>query len=145
MKKFLPLFMAFCLIFTLCVSASSDITILVDGKTLNSEVPPTIVEGRTMVPMRVIFEELGANVTWIPESRMIRATYREKIIDLKVDAKVLMLCNVATGKITRTELDVAPFITNGRTLVPVRAISEALGATVGWNNDTRTVTIKSAK
>ena len=56
-----------------------------------------------------------------------------------------MLCNVATGKITRTELDVAPFITNGRTLVPVRAISEALGATVGWNNDTRTVTIKSAK
>lgn len=144
MKKLLPLLMAFCLIFTLCVSAS-DISIIVDGKALKSDVPPTIVEGRTMVPMRVIFEELGASVTWIPESQMIRATYREKIIDLKIDAKILMLCNVATGEIKRTELDVAPFITDGRTLVPVRAISEALGAEVGWDNDTRTVTIKSAK
>lgn len=144
MKKLLPLLMAFCLIFTLCVSAS-DISIIVDGKALKSDVPPTIVEGRTMVPMRVIFEELGASVTWIPDSQMIRATYREKIIDLKIDAKILMLCNVATGEIKRTELDVAPFITDGRTLVPVRAISEALGAEVGWDNDTRTVTIKSAK
>ncbi|MDO5478369.1 MAG: copper amine oxidase N-terminal domain-containing protein [Clostridia bacterium] len=144
MKKLLPLLMAFCLILSLCVSAS-DISIIVDGKALKSDVPPTIVEGRTMVPMRVIFEELGASVTWIPDSQMIRATYREKIIDLKIDAKVLMLCNVATGEIKRTELDVAPFITDGRTLVPVRAISEALGAEVGWDNDTRTVTIKSAK
>ncbi|MBQ2940920.1 MAG: copper amine oxidase N-terminal domain-containing protein [Clostridia bacterium] len=118
---------------------------IVDGKALKSDVPPTIVEGRTMVPMRGIFEELGASVTWIADSQMIRATYREKIIDLKIDAKVLMLCNVATGEIKRTELDVAPFITDGRTLVPVRAISEALGAEVGWDNDTRTVTIKSAK
>lgn len=144
MKKLLPLLMAFCLILSLCVSAS-DISIIVDGKALKSDVPPTIVEGRTMVPMRGIFEELGASVTWIADSQMIRATYREKIIDLKIDAKVLMLCNVATGEIKRTELDVAPFITDGRTLVPVRAISEALGAEVGWDNDTRTVTIKSAK
>lgn len=144
MKKLLPLLMAFCLILSLCVSAS-DISIIVDGKALKSDVPPTIVEGRTMVPMRVIFEELGASVTWIPESQMIRATYREKIIDLKIDTKVLISCNVATGEIKRTELDVAPFITDGRTLVPVRAISEALGAEVSWDNDTRTVTIKSAK
>ncbi len=144
MKKLLPLLMAFCLIFTLCVSAS-DISIIVDGKVLKSDVPPTIVEGRTMVPMRVIFEELGASVTWIPDSQMIRATYKELIIDLKIDSKLLISCNVATGEIKKTELDVAPFITDGRTLVPVRAISEALGAEVNWDNDTRTVTIKSAK
>ncbi len=132
------------MIFSICASAS-DISIVVDGKKLEPDVPPIIVEGRTMVPMRIIFEELGADVTWIPESKMIRATYREKIIDLMVDTKVLMLCNILIGEIKRTELDVAPFIQDGRTLVPVRAISEALGAEVGWDNDTRTVTIKSAK
>ena len=98
-----------------------------------------------MVPMRIIFEELGADVTWIAESQMIRATYKELIIDLKIDAKIIMVCNIATGEIKRSELDVAPFIKDGRTLVPVRAISEALGAEVGWDNDTRTVTVKSAK
>ena len=144
MKKLIPLILSFCMIFSLCTFAS-DITIIVDGDTLKPDVPPIIVEGRTMVPMRVIFEELGANVTWIAETQMIRATYRELIIDLKINANVLIVLNVATGEIKRTTLDVAPFIQDSRTLVPVRAISEALGAEVGWDNDTRTVTIKSAK
>ena len=142
MKKLIPLLLAFCMIFSLCTFAS-DITVVVNGKTLKPDVPPIIVEGRTMVPMRIIFEELGADVNWIAESQMIRATYKELIIDLKIDAKIIMVCNVSTGNIKRTALDVAPFINNGRTLVPVRAISEALGAEVGWNNDTRTVTVKS--
>ncbi len=138
------------MVFSLCSYATDDstvpeISIIVDGKTLEPDVPPIIVEGRTMVPMRIIFEELGASVTWIAESQMIRATYKEKIIDLMIDAKVLMLCNIAKGEIKRIELDVAPFIQDGRTLVPVRAISEALGAEVGWDNDTRTVTVTSAK
>ena len=142
MKKLIPLLLAFCMIFSLCTFAS-DITVVVNGKTLKPDVPPIIVEGRTMVPMRIIFEELGADVNWIAESQMIRATYKELIIDLKIDAKIIRVCNVSTGNIKRTALDVAPFINNGRTLVPVRAISEALGAEVGWNNDTRTVTVKS--
>lgn len=142
MKKLIPLLLSFCMIFSLCTFAS-DITVVVNGKTLKPDVPPIIVEGRTMVPMRIIFEELGADVNWIAESQMIRATYKELIIDLKIDAKIIMVCNVSTGNIKRTALDVAPFINNGRTLVPVRAISEALGAEVGWNNDTRTVTVKS--
>ena len=140
MKKLLPLLMAFCLILSLCVSAS-DISIIVDGKALKSDVPPTIVEGRTMVPMRVIFEELGASVTWIPESQMIRATYREKIIDLKIDTKVLISCNVATGEIKRTELDVAPQLISDSTYIPVRAVSEALGAVVEWNDALKEVII----
>ena len=144
MKKLIMLLLTFCMIFSVC-SFASDITVVVDGKTLAPDVPPIIVEGRTMVPMRIIFEELGADVTWIAESQMIRATYKELIIDLKIDAKIIIVCNIATGEIKRSELDVAPFIKDGRTLVPVRAISEALGAEVGWDNDTRTVTVKSAK
>ena len=142
MKKLILLVIAFSMILSLS-SFASDITIIVDGKTLAPDVPPIIVEGRTMVPMRIIFEELGASVTWMSETQMIRATYKELVIDLKIDANVIITCNVATGEIKRTELDVAPFIKDGRTLVPVRAISEALGAEVGWDNDTRTVTVKS--
>ena len=142
MKKLILLVIAFSMILSLS-SFASGITIVVDGNTLKPDVPPIIVEGRTMVPMRIIFEELGADVTWIPENQMIHATYKEFIVDLKIDAKVIVVCNVATGEIKRTELDVAPFIKDGRTLVPVRAISEALGAEVGWVNDTRTVTVKS--
>lgn len=142
MKKLILLILAFSMILSLC-SFASDITVDVNGKTLKPDVPPIIVDGRTMVPMRIIFEELGADVTWIAETQMIRATYKTLIVDLKIDAKIIMVCDVLTGEIKRTELDVAPFINNGRTLVPVRAISEALGAEVGWNNDTRTVTVKS--
>jgi len=140
MKKLIPLLLVFCMMFSLFAYAS-DISIVVDGKTLQPDVPPIIVEGRTMVPMRIIFEELGADVTWIPESQMIRATYKEKIIDLMIDAKVLMLCNIAKGEIQRIELDVAPFIQDGRTLIPLRFISENLGYKVDWNGETQTVTI----
>lgn len=98
--------------------------------------PAFIKDDRTMVPMRKIFEKLGATVDWDEATQTVTAKKGSKTISLKIGSNVLKI----NGK--DVELDVPAFIENDRTLVPVRAISEGLGATVDWNGETQTVTIK---
>lgn len=141
MKKIFAAVLALTLLFSFTVFAEGDIKIKVNGKELVSDVPPEIVEGRTFVPMRAVFEALGANVTWHGEQQLIMATEGSKIMVLKIGSASLNVCDVATGESKDITLDVAPFINNGRTLVPVRAVSEALGASVSWDGEARKVTI----
>lgn len=141
MKKIFAVLLAFALLFSFTVFAEGEIKITVNGKELVSDVPPEIVEGRTFVPMRAVFEALGANVTWQAEEQIIIATEGSKIMVLKIGAPSLNVCDVAAGEIKDIILDVAPFINNGRTLVPVRAVSEALGASVSWDGEARLVTV----
>lgn len=142
MKKIFVAVLAFALLFSFTVFAEGDIKITVNGKELVSDVPPEIVEGRTFVPMRAVFEALGANVTWQAEQQLIMATEGSKIMVLKIGSDLLNVCDVATGETKDITLDVAPYINSGRTLVPVRAVSEALGALVSWDGDARLVTVE---
>jgi len=141
LKKFKRLF---CLLFVvlLCTgfgaaSAASQISVVLDGRTLQFDVHPTIIDGRTMVPMRVIFEELGATVEWDGTTRTVTATSSGLIVRTTVGSRVI---DVNGNRIT---MDVAPVIVDGRTLVPVRFVSEAFGAEVGWDAATRTVLVTS--
>jgi len=117
------------------VKAAQPITVVFNGQTLAFDVPPAIINDRTMVPLRVIFEAHGADVHWDNTTGIVTATGS----DLTVVASIGDIFINANGNLTA--MDVAPVIVDGRTLVPVRFISEALGGEVAWDSSTRTVSI----
>ena len=100
---------------------------------------PIIQDGRTLVPLRAIFEALGAQVEWDAETQTVTAGKRLDNISLTIGKNELTKNGEATA------LDVPAQIIEGRTMVPARAISEALGAKVEWNAEVQMVTIESAK
>ena len=102
-------------------------------------VEPQIINARTMVPMRKIFEVFGAEVAWDGETREVTATTASKTLKLQIDNT---LATVTTdGNTEEITLDSAPVILDGRTLVPVRFIAESLELKVGWDAESRTVII----
>lgn len=112
-----------------------EIRIVVNGKTVSSDISPVIEQGRTLVPIRVISENIGATVGWDGKSKTVTVTMNQKVVMLKIGNKY------ATVNGKNINLDVPAKILNGRTLVPLRFIGESLGATVTWDGTTRTVTI----
>lgn len=99
------------------------------------DVPPMITGGRTMVPFRFIGEALGAQIGW--EGSEKRVSYQLG------DVSIALFIDQNRGLVNGREitLDSAPMLMNGRTLVPVRVISETLGFKVDWNGAERSVTI----
>lgn len=125
------------------VFADSDISVILDGEQLQFDVQPQLINDRTMVPMRAIFEALGCSVDWVEENQLIIAVKGELIISMMIDKVNMPVQNVVTGEGKIVKLDSPPVIVDDRTLVPVRAVSEALGADVDWVEDTNTVIITS--
>lgn len=118
---------------------SQDIRILLDGVLLESDVPPIIINGRTMVPLRVISEALGAEVGWEGETRTITISTADTSAIMVVDNDTVVV--VTNGQESIIVLDVAPIIMYGRTLVPLRFIAELFGNDVDWDGSTRTIFI----
>lgn len=112
---------------------SSEIKIVVSGKEIKPETPAYIENGRTMVPLRFISEALGEKVDWNGDTKTV--IIGDNKATLKIGSKEI---NAAGKKIT---IDSPAVIKNSRTFVPLRAISEILGAKVDWNGETRTVSI----
>jgi hypothetical protein len=137
-KKILCCFLFFSLIFTgLSVNAQEPIDVVLDGWVLEFDVPPAIIDGRTMVPMRAIFEALGANVEWNGATQTITATKDDIVVKAVIGNRTIDVNG------SRTQMDVAPLIIGGRTLVPARFVSQAFGADVVWAAGSRTVFITS--
>ena len=116
------------------------VTVVLDGQTLQFPTQdPIIIDGRTLVPMRTIFEALGADVEWIDENgvQSIVATTEDTTINMTINSEKFYV----NGE--EKELDVPPQLINDKTLVPIRAISESLGCYVGWDQDAKTVLIQS--
>jgi len=112
-----------------------DIRVQVDGRYLSFDVPPMIEEGRTLVPLRALFEALGAQVQWNGETQTVTAVKGDVTVRLTVGS------NVAYVNDRPVTLDVPAKIVRGRTLVPVRFVSETLGAQVAWDAATRLVSV----
>lgn len=109
------------------------VAIIVNGQQVTFDQPPIERAGRVFVPLRGVFERLGASVVY--DNGTINATGNGHMISVRIGSTAALV----DGE-NRT-LDVAPFIVRERTLVPLRFISEALGATVDYDDSTRTVTI----
>ena len=135
--------------------AAGDINVLLDGTAIEFDVPPQIIDDYTMVPMRAIFEALGYNVKWDPEKQNITATMGSLIIIMTIDNKYMFVGDMAEYSTAvnqdnytlqhMIQTDKAPQIVDGRTLVPIRVISEASGYNVSWDSSSKSVSIESNK
>ncbi len=121
------------------------ITVVLNGETIDftddagNKVDPQLINNRTMVPVRKIFEVLGATIEWDGATETVTAKTEEKTMKLQINNNI---ATVTTGEETEElTLDSAPVVIDGRTLVPVRFISETLGLKVGWDDPTQTVII----
>ena len=141
MKK-LGLILLVCAALMLCVmtgAAEEPITVKVNGAVLESDVPAQLVNDRTMLPMRAVFEALGATVTWIEEDQLVLAVRENTLITMQIGSQNMSISK--DGQDSQLVLDAVPFVTNDRTMVPVRAVAEALSAKVDWAEETNTVVI----
>jgi len=138
MKK-MALFLCFAVFFAvslLCnisVFAADDVKLVVNDKKVTCDVPPVIINSRTMVPVRSLFEYLDANVSWNDALKQVIVTSDETVMIFTINSNIAYL---NTGTVY---LDAVPVIIDSRTLVPVRFISENLGYDVEWNGTSRTV------
>lgn len=115
------------------VVTAQSVTVIVNGQTMNFTEPPIVRAGRVFVPLRGVFEQLGASVVYA--NGQINATGRGRTVSLTIGSQQ------ATVDGQPQTMDVAPFIVNATTFVPLRFVSQALGASVNWNDSTSTVTI----
>ncbi|HEX8833656.1 MAG TPA: copper amine oxidase N-terminal domain-containing protein [Abditibacteriaceae bacterium] len=106
-----------------------------NGQPLATSVSPVVMNGRTLVPMRDIFEALGATVNYNSLTRGIAARRDNTNVNLQIGSRAALVNNQPVT------LEQAPLVTRGSTLVPLRFVSEALGATVNWNGSQQLVSI----
>ena len=117
-------------------SAANDITVYVDGQKVIFDQPPVVQNGRTLVPMRAIFEALGAEIEWYGAEKRVNAFWGFNSLDLWIGS-----CEIQMGDGTMVTIDVPAQVVNGRTLVPLRAVSQCMGAEVKWDGATKTINI----
>ena len=117
-------------------SAANDITVYVDGQKVVFDQPPVVQNGRTLVPMRAIFEALGAEIEWFGAEKRVNAFWGMNSLDLWIGS-----CEIQMGDGTLVTIEVPAQVINGRTLVPLRAVSQCMGAEVLWDGSTKTINI----
>ncbi|MGM9551225.1 MAG: leucine-rich repeat protein [Clostridia bacterium] len=116
----------------------SPISVTINGETVDFSTygkEPVIKNDRTLVPLRSIFEALGTEVYWNEETRTVTAVTNDNKIVLTIGSDRILV----NGE--EKVLDAVPEIINDRTMIPLRAVSEAFGCSVHWNDDTQTVEI----
>ena len=133
MKKYILLLLT--AVLSMAPVSAAAIDVKIDNRKLTMDVPASIINGRTMVPMRAIFENLGATVVWDDATKGITSQKNEKTIKLTLNNKTAYINGSAHT------LDTAPTTLGGRTMVPARFVAEALGCTVKWDAKTETVDI----
>lgn len=140
-------------------SAADDVKVYVNGAQLTGlDQPPVIINGRTMVPMRAIFEALGCSVDWYGEQQLVAAYDLNNVLFLVINADygsrmdtidflTFMKQNPSEDQIAALvdnntfPLDVPPLIINNRTMVPLRVVGESMDAQVDWDGNARAVYI----
>ena len=114
---------------------TNEITVLINGSKVEFDQKPVIIEDRTLVPLRAIFEGLGAEVLWDGDTQTVTAIKDNTKITLQIGSAEMYIGSDIKA------LDVPAMLLGGRTMVPVRAVSEAFGCAVNWVEATQTVVI----
>lgn len=112
--------------------------ITVNGKPKNIDAvgtKPIIQNGRTLMPVRAVIEEVGGKLLWDEATKKMTTSYRDKIIEMWVGKKVLVVNGV------KKDMSVAPQIVNGKILLPIKYITENIGFESTWNAKTGVLTI----
>ena len=115
--------------------ASYDVKILINGNEINPSQKPVIMNGTTLVPMRDVFENLGAKVSWDDSTRTATGELNGTVISVHPDSATML----KNGE--QMNLNHPPVIVNDRTLIPLRAVAEGFGYNVTWRGSDYTVSI----
>ncbi len=138
MKKFICTFLCGLLLATGIHSFSaSPVTVTLDYAEINFLQPPVIQNDRTLVPVRAIFEAMGALVTWNGETKTVTSVLDDTVVVMTLDS------NTMTVNDKKKTLDCAPQLIGDSTMVPARAVAESFGCTVEWDAAARNVCILS--
>ncbi|AUO06886.1 copper amine oxidase [Paenibacillus jamilae] len=116
---------------------SGDIKVIINGVTQQYTQPPVVSQNTTLVPLRGVFESLGAKVEWDSKAKKVTASKNDDTLTLNIGSKL------AYKNSKPVQLDAATQIQKGQVLVPLRFVSKSLGAKVNWNQTSRTVTISN--
>lgn len=150
-KRSFSLWLIICMTVTLIplagltAAAATTPRIYVDGQRIETDADPYIENDRTMVPVALIVNAVGGTSEWEESTRAVTLTYEDKVVGLHIGSMTMTLNGVSQ------QMDVAPCIKDvkdgygGRTMVPVRFVSEAFGFTVGWDGNTTSVYIETGK
>ncbi len=136
MKRFIALTLTTVM---MCSSAfAGDISVNLNGENVEfSNQAPVIIEGRTLIPLRGVFEKLGYEISWDNETKTATFT--------KVDTEVKVTVNANSFTVNggSINLDVPAQIVNGSMMLPLRAVGEATGLKVDWDNENKAVNLSS--
>lgn len=122
----------------LSIGSASAASLVVDGAAVPSDVAPVVVNGRTLVPVRALFESLGATVGWEESTQTATATKGSTVISMQIGNTTAYVNGVAKT------LDVPAQTIEGRTMAPARFVAESLNATVNWDSASDTVKISTS-
>ncbi len=121
------------------VLAQDDITVIINGSKLISDVGGQVVNQRTMVPLRAVAETLEAKVTWRNETQGIVIEKGGRRVDITIGSQSASITQ--DNRVTSGYLDAAPYIRDGRTMVPLRFIAQSLESRVFWSQSMNTAVI----
>lgn len=129
------------LLFALAFKAPNDVTITINGEVVSTDQPPVIKNSRTFVPVRVIAENLGAQVLYLSNERAVSIEKGDMHIYIPIGKKEMRIST--TELAGPVPLDAPAFLQNNRTMLPLRAIAEVFDMDVQWDGEAREVRITS--
>lgn len=142
MKKWFALIVMLTLLLPASIASAAaptdPIKVFVDGKQVKFDVDPIMSNNNTLVQYTTVFKALGMNYSWDQQEKMVTGYNDYILMHLKIGENVAYINN------KQVKMDTAPTVLKGRTLVPIRFISEATGAKVVWDGKQRTINITSA-
>lgn len=113
------------------------VSLQVDGERVESDVPPVIIKGKTLIPAKAVFESMGADVVWNEEARLVEITMGTSELILTIDSTTAFLNGAQAA------MEVPAMIINSRTMIPVRFVGESLSCGIDWDDASRTVIVTS--
>jgi len=137
--KIILLSLIMILTFTATAFAQDTIKVYVDNEKVDFDVPPFIEQGRTLIPLRGVFEKLGAKVDW--NKNLLEVVIKDENNEIEM---ILGKNKVMVNGIIK-DIDVPTRMINSRTFAPLRFVAENLGHTVRWDQATNSVYITKNK
>lgn len=135
-SKLFLLSLVFILLFS-NISLAQNVNLYLENEEVHMPISPILENGRTLVPMRAIFEKVGADVSWDQDTKTVIAHKNDITIKLPIGA------NNAFVNENIIDLDVSAKVVDGNTLVPIRFVAETLGFNTDWDNNTYSVLLDS--
>ena len=141
-KKFIT-GIIFLMMFTVSLNVfAEDISVTLNGNNIVFEdAKPIIYNDRTLIPNRAVFEKENCYVDWDSKNNMAVIGNEEKVIFISINGEKMKVYDIVKDEENEIDLDVPAMIVDESTMIPLRAVSEALGAKVEWNQQSNTVSL----